>query len=346
MIYSENNALQAACLHIVGNKSLDEGVSLSAKPITIDGAILPVLNHFFISSFKSDERYEFFHHSGLEFNFVYKVVSGIFNNPNTLYDSSVMLANQLYDCSEHNKLKGGEFYVTYFKEIEIDGKKADAVGLFKSENKDVYLRIISQDGSNDIEQENGVNINKLDKGCLIFNLEPENGYVVAIIDNTNKVEAKYWVEDFLQAKPRSDEYHQTRSVLSAAKSFIMKGLPSEREVTKGEQAELMDKTLRYFQENEKFDIADFGNTVMGDDQLSSDFGQYMGSYMEKNNLEQVESFDISSSAVKKSSRSMKSVIKLDKNFHIYVHGGEGLIKRGYDEATGMEYYQLYFKTEE
>ena len=346
MIYSENDALQAACLHIVGNKSLDEGVSLSAQPMKVDEAILPVLNHFFISSFKSDERYALFHHSGLEFNFVYKVVSGIFNNPNTLYESSVMLAYQLYDCSEHSKIKGGEFYVTYFKAIEIDGKKADAVGLFKSENKDVYLRIISQYGSNDVEQEKGINVNKLDKGCLIFNLDSENGYQLAIIDNINKTEAKYWVEDFLQAKPRSDEYHQTRSVLSAAKSFIMKGLPSEREVTKGEQAELIDKTMRYFQENEKFDIADFSNAVMGEGQLSSDFGQYMDSYMEKNNLEQIESFDISSSAVKKSSRSMKSVIKLDKNFHIYVHGGEGLIKRGYDEATGMEYYQLYFKTEE
>ena len=59
-----------------------------------------------------------------------------------------------------------------------------------------------------------------------------------------------------------------------------------------------------------------------------------------------EQFSISESAVKKSSRSMKSVIKLDKNFHIYVHGGEGLIKKGYDPETGMAFYQLYFKEEE
>lgn len=32
--------------------------------------------------------------------------------------------------------------------------------------------------------------------------------------------------------------------------------------------------------------------------------------------------------------------------HIYVHGGDGLIKKGYDEATGMEFYQLFFKNEE
>lgn len=346
MIYSENTALQAACLHIVGNKILDEGLSISAAPMRLETAMLPMLTHFFISSFKSDERYALFHHSGLEFNFVHKVVASIFDNPSLLYDASVMLANQLYDCSEHNQIKGGEFFVAYFKELEIDGKRADAVGLFKSERKDTYLRVITHAGNNNLEQESGININKLDKGCLIFNIERETGYVVAIIDNTNKIEAKYWVEVFLQAKPRSDEYQQTYSILSATKSFITKQLPNDREVTKGEQAELMGKTMRYFQENESFDMEDFSNRVMGNEQLSADFGQYVETYMAKNNLEPVGSFDISASAVKKSSRSMKSVIKLDKNFHIYVHGGEGLIKRGYDEATGMEYYQLYFKNEE
>ena len=325
MIYSENTALQAACLHIVGNKSLEEGLSLSSSPMRIDSSMLPVLTHFFISSFNSDERYAFFHHSGLAFNFVHKVVTGIFENPGTLYGSSVMLANQLYDCSEHSKIKGGELYVAYFKDVEIDGKIADAVGLFKAEKKDTYLRVITKNGNNGLEQEYGININKLDKGCLVFNLERENGYVIAVIDNTNKTEAKYWVEDFLQAKPRSDEYRHTRSILSATKNFITKQLPNDRDVTKGEQAELMDKTLRYFQENECFEMEDFSSRVMGDKQLSADFGQYVESYMAKNNLEQVGCFDISASAVKKSSRSMKSVIKLDKNFHIYVHGGEGLI---------------------
>ena len=80
-------------------------------------------------------------------------------------------------------------------------------------------------------------------------------------------------------------------------------------------------------------------------QYTSSFGEYMDSYMAKHGLEMPDNFAISESAVKKSSRSMKSVIKLDKNFHIYVHGGEGLIKKGYDEATGMEFYQLFFKNE-
>lgn len=344
MIYSDNNSLKAICLHIVGNKSLDEGILLSEAPMELDPSLLPILTRYFISSFKSDERYSFYHHSGLEFNFVYKMVSIIFDNPNSLYEASVSIAKQLYDNSEHNKIKEGELCVAYFKEIEVDGKKTDAVGLFKSETKDTYLRVVTHNGNNGLEKENGINVNKLDKGCLVFNLEREDGYVVAIIDGINRTEAKYWVEDFLKAKPKADEYHQTRALMSGAKGFITKGMPEE--VTKGEKAELMDKTLRYFQENKTFDMEDFNTKVMGDEQLSSDFGAYMGSFLEKKAIVLPEQFSISESAVKKSSRSMKSVIKLDKNFHIYVHGGEGLIKKGYDPETGMAFYQLYFKEEE
>ena len=344
MIYSENNSIQTVCLHIVGNKSLNEGIQLSASPMEIEPSMLPILTRYFISSFKSGERYSFYHHSGLEFNFVYQMVSAIFDNPGSLYETSVSIAKQLYDNSEHNKIKEGELCVVYFKEVEVDGAKAEAVGLFKSETKDTYLRVVTHNGNNELEKESGINVNKLDKGCLVFNLEKEAGYIVAIIDGINRTEAKYWVEDFLQAKPKADDYHQTRALLSAAKGFITKGMPEE--VTKGEKAKLMDKTLRYFQENETFDMEDFSTKVMGDEQLSSDFGAYMGSFLEKNDIVMPEQFSISESAVKKSSRSMKSVIKLDKNFHIYVHGGEGLIKKGYDPETGMAFYQLYFKEEE
>jgi hypothetical protein len=40
-------------------------------------------------------------------------------------------------------------------------------------------------------------INKLDKGCLIFNTEWENGDIVTVVDNTNKgVDAQYWIDVF------------------------------------------------------------------------------------------------------------------------------------------------------
>ena len=41
--------------------------------------------------------------------------------------------------------------------------------------------------------------------------------------------------------------------------------------------------------------------------------------------------------MKKSKRFLRSVIKLDKNFHIYVHSRPDNIERGYDENKGKGY---------
>ncbi|MDD4067910.1 MAG: nucleoid-associated protein, partial [Bacteroidales bacterium] len=55
-------------------------------------------------------------------------------------------------------------------------------------------------------------------------------------------------------------------------------------------------------------------------------------------------FNISDSAVKKQARVFKSVIKLDKNFHIYVHGDRKLIEQGQDEKG--KFYKVYYNEEE
>jgi len=57
-----------------------------------------------------------------------------------------------------------------------------------------------------------------------------------------------------------------------------------------------------------------------------------------------DNFVISESAVKKQARSIKSIIKLDKNFHIYVHGHRELIEQGVDEA-GRKFYKIYYSEE-
>ena len=41
-----------------------------------------------------------------------------------------------------------------------------------------------------------------------------------------------------------------------------------------------------------------------------------------------------------------SVLKLDKNFHIYIHGDKKLIEKGFDDGKAMSFYKVYFKEEE
>lgn len=156
-------------------------------------------------------------------NEVFTCVSKIFDDPEILLEQSVNLAKHLYEQSVHPKIKSGEFYVVYFKNCMIDGNTVDAIGLFKSENKEIFLQIHTANDGFEIESQQGININKLDKGCLIFNTDKENGYVVAVVDNTNKgVDAHYWIDDFLHVRQRQDEYYILITLCQCTKLLLRK----------------------------------------------------------------------------------------------------------------------------
>jgi len=93
---------------------------------------------------------------------VYLYVSKIFKNKDLLYEQSINLAKHLYEQSTHPKIKGGEFYTVYFKDCILGGETLDAIGLFKSENKDTFLKVIRQNGNFNLESQKGINIKKLD----------------------------------------------------------------------------------------------------------------------------------------------------------------------------------------
>lgn len=346
MISAINITIQNTALHKIQNKLRDEGMQLSKSCLDIKDSLQETLIDYFISPFKSEEYFRFYHDSGIKYNAVFGLMLDIFNNPNTLHEHSVSLAKHLYDQSIHPKIKGGEFYVVYFKDCIIDGETVDAVGLFKSENKDTFLKVYPSGDGFEIESQQGVNINKLDKGCLIFNTDKENGYIVAVVDNTNKgAEAHYWIDDFLHVRQRKDEYYNTQNVMSLAKNFVTKELPKEFEVSKADQAELLNKSVKFFKEKDTFDMEEFANEVIAQPEVIERFNKYKDNYAQERDIEIADSFTISDSAVKKQARVLKSVIKLDKNFHIYVHGNNQYIKKGYDESTGMHFYQLFFKEE-
>ena len=338
MIQFYNTRITNVVVHFVGNKNNDEKVRCSRSMIEIDDSIEHVLINYFIRPFLNlNELYSFVHGIDLQFNEVYSSIISIFDNSETFFKQSTNLSKHLYELSTHPKIKGGEFYVVYFKDCIVDGITTDAVGLFKSENKDTFLKVYPKEDSFAIESEKGVNINKLDKGCLIFNIEKESGYVVSVVDNTNKgAEAKYWLEDFLNVKPRNDEYAKTQSTLTLYKSFITKKVSEDFGMNKAEQAALLNKSLVFFKENTEISLSDFAKEVIKQPELIESFNQYKNQYEKEHR--------VSESAVKKQARKFRSVIKLDKNFHIYVHGDEHLIEQGEDK-DGWKYYKIFYREE-
>ena len=332
-------------LHYVGNKSAEEGTIISASRMALDDAMRAILENHFLTPFTSEEYFQLYHDSGLEYNVVYGAVTQIFDDPETLYEQSVNLAKYLYDQSTHAKIKGGEFYVVHFKDCLVDGETADAVGLFKSESKDTFLKVLLDNGGLSLDCEQGIMLKKLDKGCLIFNKNREEGFVVAVVDNTNRgIEAQYWMDDFLHLRQRKDEYSNTHNAMAMAKSFVTQELPKSFEVTKADQIELLNKSLSFFKENETFDMEEFAQQVIEQPEVIERFQEYKRNYESENDISIDDSFAISNYAFKKQQRSYKRVINLDKKIQIIINGNRDHIEQGEDERG--KYYKVYYREEE
>ncbi len=346
MLYKEYIVIKAIGLHKVGNKYNDEELIISKSLLEFDDNINKILFNYFLLPFKFEEYFNFYHVSNLKYNTVFGNISEIFDNPNSCYEQSVNLAKYLYEQSIHPKIKSGEFYIVYFKDCIINGETVDAVGLFKSENKDTFLKVYPSGDGFEIESQQGVNINKLDKGCLIFNTEREKGYLVAVVDNTNKgVEAKYWTEDFLNVRPRQDEYYNTQNVLTLCKNFVTKELPNEFEVSKADQAEFLNNSVKFFKEKESFDMEEFANEVMAQPEIIERFNKYKDDYLQERDIDIADNFTISESAVKKQARAFKRVINLDKNIQIVIKGSRNQVEQGIDER-GRKFYKIFYIEED
>lgn len=332
-------------IHCIGNKNNEEPLLLSEQTTEIEESLKEILISYFVSAFKSNEYYNFYHDSDINLNEVYVYASKIFDDPTCLYGQSVNLAKHLYNCSTHPKIKGGEFYTVYFRECTFEGNTIEAVGFFKSENRDTFLKVITGAKNINIQSDNGINVNKLDKGCLIFNTGRENGYVASVVDNSGKgSEAAYWIDDFLHLMHRHDDYHQTQNALSMCKAFITMQLPQEFEVTKADQADFLNKSLKFFKEKESFEMDEFTNEVIQQPEIIEKFKSFKNDFQDQNDTMISDSFSISGTAVKKQSRVFKSILKLDRNFHIYIHGDRELIEQGVD-PDGRKFYKIYFNEE-
>jgi hypothetical protein len=340
-------SLNQIVVHNIGNRPEEQGIKLSKGEMNVnDHTVEGILKQYFLSAFKADYFYNFAHDSDLQLNEVFNFVQQIFSDPANFYEQSVNLAYHLYNCSNHPKIKPGEFYVVRFSDVHIGDEVVDGIGLFKSETKDTYIRVYQKEDNYEVDYENGINIKKLDKGCLIFNSEEEYGYKVSIIDSTNKAgEALYWRNDFLGVAPRENEFYQTNQLIDMFKGFSDSVLTESNNVEKQEQVSFLKRSEEYLNKHKDYDNEDFKQHVIGDEQISEAFEEYKQDFEVQRALNPVDNFKISEPALKQGKKFFRSIIKLDKNFHIYVHSNPDFIEKGYDNQRSLKYYKLYFHDE-
>ena len=337
--------LQQLITHHVGNKLKEENYTLSNETTVVKAETKEFLLKYFLNTLKAEEVYSFTHPVQLHQNDVFAAAESIFTESDNFVEASQNLAKLLYEYSVHPKINAGELNVALFSNAILEGKSMEAIGIFKSEKNVPFLKMKGQKSRFVIDHDFGFEIDRIDKGCLIFKTQKISGYRILIIDNASRAEeAKYWKDDFLKVKPIANEFHQTNQFLSITKDFVTKKLPEDFEVSKTDKIDLLNRSVDYFKTRDSFDKKEFEKEVLQDTGIIKAFRNFDQSYRAQNNIEMEDAFDISLPAVKKQARVFKSVLKLDKNFHIYIHGNRELIEQGV-EKDGRKFYKIYFEKE-
>ncbi len=343
MINYRDARIDALAVHYVGNHMNQGKLYLSSEVAEIrDEDVERNLLSYFCKNFREPAFYSF---QATEDSYVqnemYNVMKPLFDNPSLLLDQSVTIAQRLYDATQNAAIKDGDLMVAYISDLIIEDEMTSAIAIFKSENKDDYIKLLRQKDNYRITKNQGINIGKLDKACLIFNTEATEGYRILVTDKKRlNGEAYYWNEKFLEISPRSDEYYNTAVYIQATKSFIDDQMFVEGGFDKGEEATMLEASKQYFEENENFNEEEYLQAVFHDEDKIDAFDNFK----KNRQLNLLNHFDISDQAVKKNSNVFKSVIKLDRNFHIYVHGNRSMISRG-EDADGRKFYKLYYNEE-
>ncbi len=348
MMYFKDANLEKLIVHQVGNKHEGGELIISQDLVSTDETLESILTTYFFSSFKDPIYYQFTAEDKVENNTVFQIASDIFENQNIFANESNKLANHLFEQSYHPKIKAGELYVALFSNIVVDDELVSALGIFKSENKVPFLKVHSGLNQNNINlsYDTGVNISKLDKGCLIFNTEKESGYKLCMVDISGRSkEAGYWKDDFLQIELRKDDFYQTKNYMDICKGFVQDVFNENNGIERADQIDMLNRSAAYFAGNDEFNSQDFEESVIENQEVIDAFKDYKNRITEESNIEIKDQFGISPTAVKKSKAQFKSVLKLDKNFHIYIHGDRSRIIKGYDNSSGLNFYQIYYDQE-
>jgi hypothetical protein len=340
-------SFRSLSIHYAGNKNNREQLILSTAPVVLlDTGVRDALLRYFFTHFRRPEYYRFVHSESVELNTVYHLCEKVFSGAGDVHEASQSIARYLYDKSLHPQINGGEVYVAHFRGCILDGDPVDAIGIFKTESKNNFFKVYNDEGVFSVAEDVGVSDEKLDKGCLVFNTNKADGYRVAIVDAVSKgEEARYWREDFLGLSAANDDYHKTHNFLTLTKNFIKEQMPEEFSVERTAQIEMLNKSVEFFKKHEQFDFQEFSTEVMQEPAIMDAFQKYKGSYEQDTQTRVHDQFDISETAVKRQAKIFKSVLKLDKNFHIYIHGDRELIEKGYDRERNMNFYKVYYREE-
>ena len=315
MINIHQATLKSVVFHFIPDSESGQDMQTGVELLEMDEEINAKLLHFLTQNFKEPEFHAF------------------------TFANDDFVLNPLYNYV------GGELLVAFLENVLIDDEMTSGVCLFKLETTKDLLGVERSSRTVNLQKLEGFDLEKLDKACIIFDIDRDAGFKMLNVDHSNRnIEARYWRDEFLQIKEVTNDYLATKEYIRLTARFVKSNESESVFDGKAEKAAVMHKSEKYFSNNENFDEAVYLDQVFETQMQKENFKNFKS--LEEENGDKVfkTEFDISEQATKKSSRVFKSIIKLDKNFHIYVHGDHTKIRKGID-GDGNKYYQIFYDEE-
>ncbi|MEZ4737936.1 MAG: nucleoid-associated protein [Flavobacteriales bacterium] len=257
-----------------------------------------------------------------------------------LVATSVKIAKHMIHAASEHEVKGGDLYVARFNGVELGSAAFSAIGIYKFDDKEVFIESKATTSSVSMKLKRGLGTIKPSKACLV--LFTDENYTIFTIDGPGST--AFWHNDFIGLRAKQDHVNSTSNVLELTKSFITDQLPQDFEIAKADQIDLLNRSVDYFKKNAEYDRASFAKEVFQEEGVIESYQRFGDRFKESHEVDIEDNFEISAQAVKRQARIFKSVLKLDKNFHIYIHGDRNKIEHGVDES-GRKFYKIYYEQE-
>lgn len=336
----------------VGHPQRNEPLQTSKQVFSVGEGDQETLTALFLKPFKNLAGHRFHHHASLDQHEMNTCVRDVFEANERLLEKGREIAKRLYSKSGHPNIKSGDLCISLVDDIQVDDATVQGLCILKSESVVPFLSISTKDGDLQLHTEQGINPDKIDKGCLILNHLSKKGYYVLTFDRSG-TDSRFWVRDFLGLVPITDSPFLTNKYADMAVAFVKQeekekhGPAANEDAPPWETRTAARDALAYFEGHEKFSLQEFEEQVLRTPEAVTKFKQHRARVEEEQGQAFDNEFDISKKHLSKAKKRTGTVMKLDTGVEIHLKPTSGdqpepTLERGFDEAKGMKFIKVFF----
>ncbi|MEO5712498.1 MAG: nucleoid-associated protein [Luteolibacter sp.] len=337
----------------VGHPQRDEPLQTSKEVFKIAEEDQETLSAIFLKPFKNLTAHRFSHHSSLDQHEMNAYSAAIFAADDGLLEKGCDIAKRLYAKSNHPNIKSGDLCISLIKNIDIDGELTQGLCILKSESVVPFLSISTRDGDLELHTEQGINPEKIDKGCLILNHLATKGYYVLTFDRTGS-DSRFWVRDFLGVVPITDSPFLTNKYANMAVAFLEKEKKEAPKKAADDDTPPWDASssardaITYFEEKENFSLQEFEEQVLKSPEAKAKFAEHRNMVEQEQGHKLDDSFEISKKDVTKAKNKIKTTMKLDTGIEIRLKPAvatepDKFLEHGFDDARNMKFIKVFYR---